>query len=39
MSTQVGREGGTWERKWMDVEMGRGEPDLVLVEGKGLKPG
>jgi hypothetical protein len=29
----------TWEGKWMDGRSwGRGEPDLVLGEGKGLKP-
>ena len=32
-----GREGGTWERKWAGEEC-RGGPDLVLGEGKGLKP-
>jgi hypothetical protein len=37
--SQVGREWGTWEGKWMGWgEGGRGELDLVLSEGKGLKP-
>jgi hypothetical protein len=44
---QVGREEGTWEGKWKagGVEeqwgggWGRVEPDLVLDEGKRLKPG
>jgi hypothetical protein len=32
-------EAGTWEGKWMGQgERGREEPDLVLGEGKGLKP-
>ena len=31
-------EGGAWEGKWMGVVGGRGEPDLLLGEGKGLKP-
>ena len=31
------REGGAWEGKWMGVDRRR-EPDLVLGEGKGLKP-
>ena len=38
--SQVGKEGGTWERKCMGWEerVGvRGKPDLVLGEGKGLK--
>jgi hypothetical protein len=30
----MGREGETWERKWKE----RGELDVVLGEGKGLKP-
>jgi hypothetical protein len=37
----VGREGGTWEGKCTEVKegvRGIGEPDLVLAEGKGLKP-
>ena len=40
--SQVGREGGTWEAKWMEGEGVRvgvgGEPYLVLGKGKGLKP-
>ena len=38
---QVEREGETWEEKWTGWGRsvgGRGEPDLVLGEGKGLKP-
>jgi hypothetical protein len=37
---QVGREGGTWEGKWMGwgESWGRGKPDLLLGEGNGLKP-
>jgi hypothetical protein len=35
--SQIGREGGTWEGKFMGVG-GRGNPDRVLGEGKGLKP-
>jgi hypothetical protein len=38
--SQVKREGGTWEGKWMGIGIGvggRAEPDLVLGEGKGLK--
>jgi hypothetical protein len=35
-------EGGTWKRKWTrglaGRERGSEEPDLVLGEGKGLKP-
>jgi hypothetical protein len=32
--------GGTWEGKWtgMGAWRGRGDPDLVLGEGKELKP-
>ena len=30
----ISGEGGNWEEKWM----GRGEPNLVLDEEKGLKP-
>ena len=35
-----GEEGGTWEGKPMEWEgvRGRGEPDLVLGEGKGQNP-
>jgi hypothetical protein len=34
-----GEEGGTWEGNWLEqVKGGRGELDLVLGEGKGLKP-
>jgi hypothetical protein len=29
----------TWEGKWTRWGWGRGEPDLVLGEGKGLKEG
>jgi hypothetical protein len=37
--SQMEREGRTWEGKWMGLGVGRrGEPDLVLGEGKGLKP-
>ena len=36
--SQVEMEGGTWEEKWAGREWGREEPDLVLGEGKGLKP-
>jgi hypothetical protein len=40
--SQVGRERGTWEGKLMVDGAGgvrrRGEPDLVLGEGKGQKP-
>jgi hypothetical protein len=37
--SEVWREGGTWKRKLMGRGVrGRGEPDLVLGDGKGLKP-
>jgi hypothetical protein len=38
--SQMGREGGIWEGKWTGwgAVWGRGESDLVLGEGKGLKP-
>jgi hypothetical protein len=46
--SQVGRERETWEGKWMEVGVGKvgggsgavggGEPNLVLGEGKELKP-
>jgi hypothetical protein len=37
--SQVGIEGATLERKWMGVRVGRRrKPDLVLDEGKVLKP-
>ena len=33
------REGGTWEGMWMGgAVVGRGEPDLILGEGKIQKP-
>jgi hypothetical protein len=38
--SEVGREGRNWERKWMgwgEVK-GGGKPDLLVGEGKGLKP-
>jgi hypothetical protein len=35
---QVEREGRIWEGKWMGWGGGGKEPDLVLGEGKGLKP-
>jgi hypothetical protein len=31
------QKGGTWEGKYMGGLGGRGEPDLVLCERKGLK--
>ena len=34
-----GKGRGTWEGKWTGGGgVGRGEPDLLLGEGKGLKP-
>jgi hypothetical protein len=36
--SQVGKEGGTWEGKWMGGGMEGGGPDMVLGEGKRLKP-
>jgi hypothetical protein len=37
--SQVGRNGGNWERKWMgEIVGGREEPNMVLYERKGLKP-
>jgi hypothetical protein len=37
-SGEGGRERGTWEQKWTESggSGGRGEPDMVLGEGKGL---
>jgi hypothetical protein len=34
--SHVGQEGRIWEEKWMRCG-GRGKPDLVLGEGKGLR--
>jgi hypothetical protein len=37
--SQGEREGGNLEEKWMGGAFwGRGQPDLILGEGKGLKP-
>jgi hypothetical protein len=36
--SQVGREGPRRESGWWGADRVRGEPDLVLGEGKGLKP-